>query len=55
MGAEPAYVGIIVGETVGALLGEADGIGVGRPPLYVGHGVGSSVGGLVVGANEGYV
>lgn len=41
------YVGLNDGSTVGALLGEADGIGVGKNFLYVGFRVGSTVGASV--------
>ena len=40
------YVGINVGDAVGALLGEAEGIGVGRKATYVGTSVGDKVGAL---------
>jgi hypothetical protein len=33
-----------VGDTVGALLGEAEGLGVGTPTVYVGDSVGAFVG-----------
>jgi len=38
------YVGTSVGDTVGALLGEAEGCGVGLSNRYVGDRVGSAVG-----------
>ena len=41
------YVGTRVGDTVGALVGEAEGLGVGLPALYVGTNVGLIVGALL--------
>ena len=40
------YVGTCVGETVGALLGDELGLGVGTLSVYVGVRVGSTVGAL---------
>ena len=46
VGTEPMYVGTSVGDTVGAVVGEALGSGVGTEPWYVGSSVGASVGAL---------